>query len=336
MSFMEIDKYQIIKELGGGEYGRVYHVFDRALQSEKAIKVLNVSDPSKFISSLEEAQIQNACRHNHIVNINEANIFYVNGQQRVILDLEYISSGSLEDAIKGRWVSACETVSRIRGALRGLHYAHTKGFLHRDVKPGNILVYGQSAKLSDFGLATEPGASLLGSPRGYRTHLAPECFGSSPTSVLSDLYAAGITLFRTSSNIADWRSVVKSMPNVQSVIQRGGLINRIGFERFIPKKLQKIIRKACASNPNKRYQTAQQLCQALDRLRYRIDWSRVSDYWWSGIANGAKYECRVIPKNNSVVIKKNGRRIGLECCQCADLAEAISTMDLYVANTSFE
>ena len=68
-----IDKYQVIKRLGGGNFGDVYHAFDRALHVEKAIKVLRTTDPGTFIESLREAQVLAGCVHKHIVQINEAN-----------------------------------------------------------------------------------------------------------------------------------------------------------------------------------------------------------------------------------------------------------------------
>ena len=106
-----IDKYQIIKPLGHGHFGQVYHAFDRALNAEKAIKILNTTDPSTFMESLREAQTLNKLTHKHIVTINEANIFNVDGQQRVVLDLEYIPQGSLESALSSRWLSIREAVS---------------------------------------------------------------------------------------------------------------------------------------------------------------------------------------------------------------------------------
>jgi len=172
-----IDKYQIIHSLGSGSFGSVFRVHDRALNAEKAIKILDVTDPTQFIVSLEEAHILNGCRHKHIVTINEANVFDVLGQARVILDLEYISLGSLQGALESRWVSIQEAVECIRCALLGLEHAHGLGILHRDIKPGNILLGATGAKLSDFGLATT-GAVVapVGSAQGYVTHLPPEFF----------------------------------------------------------------------------------------------------------------------------------------------------------------
>ena len=97
-----INKYQIIRPLGDGHFGQVFHAFDLALKAEKAIKVLKTTDPSTFLQGLKEAQILNRCNHKHIVSINEANVFLVDKEQRVVLDLEYIPEGSLESALNVR------------------------------------------------------------------------------------------------------------------------------------------------------------------------------------------------------------------------------------------
>lgn len=272
-----VDKYQIMRPLGSGHFGQVYHAFDRALQTEKAIKILNAKDPDEFLTHLKEGQILVKCRHKHIVAINEANIFDVDGEQRIVLDLEYIPEGSLEGALNDRWVSTREAVTYIRGALLGLEYAHSQGFLHRDIKPGNILLASTGSKLSDFGLATDAGVLLNGSPRGYVTHLPPEYFTDASTSVMTDVYAAGITLFRAVSNISDWRSVSRSVPDGRKHVEAGTLIKKIGYGEFVPDQIRRIISKACHPDPAKRFQSAQEFGQRLDKLRFGIDWVRVGD-----------------------------------------------------------
>ena len=229
-----IDKYQVITPLGAGHFGQVFHVFDRALGAEKAIKVLLATDPAKFMQNLEEAQILNKCQHKHIVTINGANIFPVNGVRRVVLDLEYIAEGSLEKALASRWVSVRESVGYIRGALLGLEQAHAQGFLHRDVKPGNILLSTMSPKLSDFGLATDAGLALIGSAKGYRPHLPPEYYSSLSTTEQTDVFVVGVTLFRALSNIADWKAVISAVPSLPHHMHAGTLIRRLDFEAFIP------------------------------------------------------------------------------------------------------
>ena len=331
-----IDKYQIIEHLGSGSFGDVYRVLDRALQAEKAIKVLGVTDPAEFIQSLGEAQILRRCSHKHIVAINEANIFDVMGSPRVVLDLEYIAEGSLEDALANRWVSIPDAVRYLQGALQGLEHAHSQGFLHRDIKPGNILLSSSAAKLSDFGLATDTSSTLVGSAQGYVTHLPPEYWTTRQTTVLSDVFACGVTLYRVISNIDDWRAVVKATPDARSKIQNGKLIEGIGFESFIPKPLQKIIRKACHPEPAKRYQSVLELRQQLDRLRFGIDWITTGDFSWEGRQGADVFTVEVDPLKFGLDFKKNNRRKNDQCAQYGDLGAAIHAMESLVANTTLQ
>lgn len=329
-----IDKYQIIKPLGGGHFGQVYHAFDRALKAEKAIKVLKESNPGTFVEGLKEAQILNRCNHKHIVSINEANVFSIGSEQRVVLDLEYIPEGSLETALGSRWISIRDGVSYMRGALIGLEHAHGQGFLHRDIKPGNILLAPNAPKLSDFGLATQPGPSAYGSAQGYVTHLPPEFFVDDTTSVRSDIFAAGITLFRAVSNISDWRAVVSAVPDVRRHVERGTLLGRIGFESYIPQPVVRIIRKACAADPDKRYQSATEFCQRLDALRFKVDWVRNGEFEWEGIAGRDMYEAIVCHVKNQLTVRKNGRRLSGQCASHPSLAAAVAAMNEFVAGTT--
>ncbi len=330
-----IDKYQIISPLGSGNFSQVYHVFDRALGSEKAIKVLLASDPSGFMHSLEEAQILNQCQHKHIVAINEANIFPVNGTARVVLDLEYIPEGSLEYALSNRWISVKETVTYIRGALIGLEHAHAHGFLHRDVKPGNILLAPMAPKLSDFGLATDAGASLVGSAKGYRPHLPPEYYAKRITMENTDVYAVGVTFFRSLSNISDWRAVINAVPNLAKHMQEGTLVKRIGFEGFIPDSLKRIVRKACHPDPATRFSSAHVFGQRLDGLRFHIDWIRVADNEWQGYcAKNKLHRCFTDLRSNKVTVTANGRRVRSDCCSFDTLSEAMAYMQHHVASTT--
>lgn len=330
----DVDKYQVLCPLGSGHFGQVYHAFDRALRTDKAIKILKAKDPNEFLTHLKEGQILVKCRHKHIVAINEANIFDVSGEKRVVLDLEYIPEGSLEGALHDRWVSVREAVPYIRGALLGLEHAHSQGFLHRDIKPGNILLAPAGAKLSDFGLATDAGTSLYGSPRGYTTHLPPEYFTDASTSALTDIFSAGITLFRAVSNISDWRSVSGSVPNFRRHVEAGTLIKKIGYGRFVPASVRRIISKACHPEPAKRFQSAQEFGQQLDKLRFGIDWVRVDNVVWRGRSGDDTYEAMVDDNSRALTVTKNRRKVTAYCRKFASMAEAISALDSHVAETT--
>ncbi len=331
-----IDKYQIIQSLGAGYFGEVFHAFDRALMIEKAIKVLKVTDPNQFLKHLEEAQILKSCMHKHIVTINEANIFPVEGDDRVVLDLEYIHEGSLEHAMKNRWISMKEAVSYIRGTLLGLEHAHLQGILHRDIKPGNILLAQNCAKLSDFGLATNVNPGQAGSAKGYTTHLAPEYFANRETSQQTDLFAMGITLFRAITNLAGWRAVIAAFPKKQQYITNGTLIREIGYPEFIPSPLRRIINRACAPDPAKRYETASEFGQKLDSLRFGIDWYQQSEFEWVGIDDSGRYQANIDGQKKRMEIKKNGRRINQLCKSYSTIDETVTELHKNIANTSLK
>lgn len=328
-----IDKYQLIKPLGSGNFGQVFHAFDRALMTEKAIKVLKVTDPTQFLQHLEEAQILRACTHKHIVTINEANVFPVGGEQRVVLDLEYIPEGSLEGAMEARWISVREAVTYIRGTLSGLEHAHAQGILHRDIKPGNILLAPNAAKLSDFGLATSIDPGQAGSAKGYVTHLAPEYVAHRQTTQQTDVFAMGVTLFRAVCNLADWRAITNAIPKKIEHIEKGTLIKKIGYPDFVPAALRRIINKACAADPAKRFSTATEFGQRLDGLRFSIDWLQDSDFEWSGSDGKYQYEATVDPQSNGLTIKKNNRRIRERCQHHDSLDEAVLALHEHIAAT---
>ena len=329
-----IDKYQIIKPLGSGHFGQVFHAFDRALMAEKAIKVLNVTDPSKFLEHLEEAQILSACRHKHIVTINEANIFEVDGNNRVVLDLEFIPEGSLESAMASRWISVREAIGYIRGALSGLEHAHSQGVLHRDIKPGNILLAANAPKLSDFGLATTVNPGQSGSAKGYITHVAPEYISTGKTSQQTDVFAMGITLFRAASNINDWRAVTNAIPKKMEHIKKGTLIRKIGHPEFVPTSLRRIINKACAADPNKRYSTASEFGQSLDALRFGIDWVMEGDLEWKGNDGKHAYDAGVNPNTFEMIVKKGERRNNSLCKKFKNLNAAVAALYVHLSTTT--
>lgn len=329
-----LGKYLIHKRLGGGHFGEVYLPHDRALACDKAIKLIEITDPAEVMKKLEEAQILDKCRHKHIVQINEANIFDNMGHQLLVLDLEYLPEGSLEGELKNRWISAKEACSRICCVLSGLHFAHSNGYLHRDVKPGNVLICADSTKLSDFGLATTA-LNLAGSDQGYLAHCPPEFYTTNETTIQTDIFAVGLTLFRVVNNIDDWRDLLDKTLNADEHIRKGTLVKAIGFAGFVPERLKRIINKACNPDPTKRYKSALEMKNALDALRFDIEWIMASSNKWLGYTDGNNFEISIAvsKKGYFVIFKRNDRKDNSKCVLCSDKSAAQQKAEELVCQT---
>ena len=337
MALTEVDKYEIKKHLGNGAFGDVYLAQDRALDAVKAIKVLDVPDPSKFMKTMEEAQILHKCKHKHIVEVNEANIYEINGKSKVVIDMEYLPDGCFEDKIVDCSTSIHDSVGYVIDCLFALEHSHNQGVLHRDVKPANIMLCKYGAKLSDFGLATVLGVKQAGSPKGYTTHLAPEYFKNNETTELTDIYAMGVTLFRACNYISDWVAVIHSVPNPKQKIIDGKLISEIGYQPFVPSKLKRIINKACAINPTKRYQSAAEMRQALERVQFLIDWKKHEEIRWEGSCKKTKKSFIIVLNSkkdkHKVDLKQNNRRLKDKCFEFNCSNEALKYMHQYISET---
>ncbi|MCK4830604.1 serine/threonine protein kinase [bacterium] len=336
----EIDKYEIKEHLGSGQFGSVYLANDRALGTLKAIKVLDLDDPDDFMEKLEEAQILHKCRHKHIVKVNEANIYDVEGEPKVIIDMEYLKNGSLESKINHNKITTHQIHSLMIDVLFALEHAHTKGVLHRDVKPANILISEYGAKLSDFGLATIVGGHHSGSAKGYITHLPPEYFRNRKTNVQTDVFATGVTFFRCICGYKNWTDDIKAVKNYRQKILDGKIIKSLGYPRFVPTTIRRIINKACNPNPKKRYKGALQMRHSLEKLRPQINWCRTGDCGWRGdcCKTNSKYEITLTQKRNEVKvdIKKNNRRITDACESFDHELDAKEYIESYISQTAYQ
>lgn len=335
----EVGKYQILEHLGQGHFGNVYLANDRALNAIKALKVMDIENPHEFMKKLEEAQLLHKCRHKHIVAVNEANIYEIESSTKVVIDMEYIAGGSLEKFLQNNFLSTIEATKYLRDILFGLEHLHNQNVLHRDIKPANIMLSSDLAKLSDFGLATSAGENLIGSPHGYIPHCAPEMFTGTEitgkTTIQTDIFAAGITYYRIVSNLSDWRGILSHIDGAR-IFARGEIIETIGFPKFVSKQVQRIIKRACNPDPSKRFQSAVEMRQAIEKLHSNINWKPMEDNLWQGYAqNGQQFTIFVSP-SNEVIVKRNNRKINDDCKKFDSIDSATSYMLGYIAETTFQ
>jgi len=329
----EIGKYLILDFLGSGHFGFVYHVQDRALSVERALKVLKIADPAKYVE-LIEAQIQFKCRHQTCVEVNAADVQIINGEHHACIDMELVDGGSLEKMLATQFVSARTACKLICDVSYGLEHAHNEGVLHKDIKPGNILISGGIGKLSDFGVSEYVGAGGVGGGMAYTTHQPPEFHNQGIITVQSDVFSLGITLFRCLNNIVDWGAVIGSLPDAQATLSNGTLANEINWQPWVPKRLQRIVAKACAPIAANRFATIRDLRQAIDRLKWENDWTRTSAWTWE--ANGRlAHRVQLAGKQQTLFEHLiNGRRKHADTRVLRDTQEAQACLMEFIANST--
>ncbi|MBX2802519.1 MAG: serine/threonine protein kinase [Myxococcales bacterium] len=188
--------------LGEGGIARVYRARHTALGSLHALKVLWVDRPSVRERAVREGRVQATIRHPNVVAVTDI----VTHQGAPALVLEYVAGPSLEQLLAVRRPSLAEVDRVARGTLRGVAHAHQHGVVHRDLKPGNILLElsdeGLVPRVTDFGIAKLLGAvgqglrTQAGAVMGTPAYMSPEQLtDASRVDERTDVWALGVLLF---------------------------------------------------------------------------------------------------------------------------------------------
>lgn len=193
-------RYVRVVELGRGGMGVVYQAFDDILRRPVAIKVLNealaVSQPGLRDRFLAESRTLAVLDHPSIPKV-----FDVSVQAPSYIAFEFIAGETLRALINAGELPLSRVVGLGIELAEGFHHATSKGVLHRDIKPDNVLVEpGGRARIVDFGLAQGEGQGHLtqtGVVLGTPWYLAPERLRGEPASVASEIFAYGVTLYET-------------------------------------------------------------------------------------------------------------------------------------------
>jgi len=195
-------RYRLIERIGRGGMGVVWRAVDTLLDREAAVKEVTVTTLPEtargelYRRTLREARTAARLRHPNVVTLFDV----VEEDDRPWIVMELVHARALDHIVAAEGPMAPERAAHIgRQVLAALTAAHAKGVLHRDVKPGNVLVgEGDRVTLTDFGIATIEGdtsitqsGQLVGSP----AYLGPERAAGEPASAASDLWALGATLF---------------------------------------------------------------------------------------------------------------------------------------------
>jgi tetratricopeptide (TPR) repeat protein len=192
-------RYEIGERLGGGGFAIVYRAHDRALNREVALKVLRADrlSPDSLARFRREAALARDVAGHRLVRIFDIG----SAGETIFLTMEVVAGGSLDRRLAAGPLPVAEAVRIAVQILEGLHILHARNIVHRDVKPGNVLLTaGGEVKLSDFGLARdletdETRLTRDDSLLGTFQYLSPEQALGEEVDARSDLYSAGVVLF---------------------------------------------------------------------------------------------------------------------------------------------
>ena len=269
-----LGRYKINGVLGKGAMGLVYDGHDPKLNRRVAIKTIltgKLSAESAKMANLRfQREVRAVARLNH-GNVVQVYDFGTEGEIAYIV-MEYIQGKELKDYFDLGQRLDLATIFRIMGEiLAALDFAHEAGIIHRDVKPANVMMdAGGHAKLTDFGVArfTDPEAgdatekTRVGTIVGTPSYMSPEQVQGQPLDRRTDVWAAGVVLYQ----LLTWK---KPFEGTQWALQKKIIEDDPVWPSQVVEvsaDFDKVMAKALAKDPARRYQTAKQFAEALETL----------------------------------------------------------------------
>jgi len=262
----ELGPYRIQQQIGAGGMATVYKAYHAAMDRYVAIKVL----PEQMSSNAElrkrfdlEAKVIAKLEHTHILPVHD----YGQAGNRLYLVMRYVEAGTLKDRLDAGPLELAEVKRVIRQVGGALDHAHRLGVVHRDVKPGNVLLDAQgSCYLTDFGLARIMESSVKltasGVGMGTPTYMSPEQGQGGKVDARSDIYSLGVMLYEMVTGQVPYEAETPMAVVLKHITAPLPLPSEVKPD--VPRAVERAILKAMAKNPDDRFQTAGEMVAALD------------------------------------------------------------------------
>ena len=266
------ERYEIVEILGEGGMAFVYKAKDKQLQRNVAIKTLkpNYVNQEKFVDRFRrEAQTAANLNHPNIVQIFDWGI-----EDEPYFVMEYIEGNTLTSIITGNKTVGLNDILYIGSQVaNGLKEAHKHGLVHRDIKPGNIMITPDGkVKVTDFGIVSlqneESDITKTGAVLGTASYISPEQAQGKPVSFESDLYSLGTVLYELIVGNPPFTGDSPIATATKHLTERPEKLST--YRKDIPKALENAILKLLEKRPSDRFKSAEDLRALLLQQRKQI------------------------------------------------------------------
>jgi serine/threonine protein kinase len=262
-------RYRIERRLGAGGMSTVFRATDTVLERPVAVKLLaeHLADDEAFVARFRrEALAAARLQHPNVVQVFDS------GQdadsRRHYIVMEYVDGPSCADLLRERKrLGIEETVNIVRDACHGLDYAHRAGVVHRDVKPGNLLVAAETGttKLADFGIAKaaeQTRITQVGSVLGTAAYLSPEQAHGDEAGPASDTYSLGVCAYQFLTGRLPHEYA--SLTELALKQQQDAVVPITEYRPEVPRELDEAVRLSLERDPAARYTSALEFAHAID------------------------------------------------------------------------
>ncbi len=273
MTEKTIAHYEILEKIGQGGMGIVYKASDTKLERLVALKFLPkefTHDPAAKERFIQEARATAALDHPNICTVYEIN---ETKDGQTYISMAYIEGQSLREKIRSGHIRIEEALDVAIQIAEGLQEAHNKGIIHRDIKPGNIMITEKGqAKVTDFGLAKlEWGADLTktASIMGTVAYMSPEQAKGEEVDQRTDIWSLGVVLHEMLTGTLPFLGE-RDQSTLYAILHED-LKPLRSFRKDLPETLEKVTRKALAKNPDRRYLEIHEFLVDLISLKRGLD-----------------------------------------------------------------
>ncbi len=269
----EIGKYLVTDIVGRGGFSIVYKGVHTRLNMPVAIKMLfhDMAMDDDFVSNFQKEAITIAqFNHDNIIKVYDVESLY----QTMFIVMEHIEGASLREIMNDCGPLPVErVVYYLLQVCEGLHYAHERGIIHQDIKPGNLFLLADGRlKILDFGLACACGAENM--MTGTPFYMAPEQVECLPVDERSDIYALGLTTFEM---LAGQRPFPEDSPHATMEMHvEEDIPDPADHIANLPERMRQLILKACARDLDQRYRDIPELLKDLKPLARELGISDIA------------------------------------------------------------